>query len=267
MTTSLITGTTRVYGIIADPIAHVQTPQQLNALMAARAVDGVLVPIHLGPGELARFVESLRAWRNFGGFVATVPHKKAIVALCDHVSDGAREVGAVNVVRRNADGTLSGDILDGTGFVEGLRRAGIEPRGQAVFLAGAGGAGNAIAFALARAGISRLTLHNRTTAPAADLRDRLAASYPVLPVELGDADPSGHDIVVNATSLGLYVGDPLPLDVGKLRSAMVVAEIIMAPEVTELLASARAAGCRVQAGLPMLASQIELMARFMGMIR
>lgn len=266
MTAPHVTGTTRVYGIVADPVAHVQTPRQLNALMAGRGVDGVLVPMHVPPEALGPFVDRLRSWRNFGGFVATVPHKRAMVALCDSVSDQAREVGAVNVVRRDADGSLSGEILDGAGFVDGLRGAGIDPRGQAVFLAGAGGAAGAIAFALAEAGIARLTIHNRTRAAVDALSSRLVARYPRLPVAFGGPDPSDHDIVVNATSLGLHSGDPLPLAADRLHPSMVVAEIIMDPAETGLLSRARATGCRVHTGLPMLTSQIELMARFMGMI-
>ncbi|MCB5177411.1 shikimate dehydrogenase family protein [Microvirga lenta] len=257
-----ITGHTRVWAILADPIHHVKTPQALNALMRKRGVDGVLIPIHVGADDLSGLVSGLRTMRNLGGLIVTVPHKTAMVALCDEVSPAARAIGAVNTVRREADGRLVGEMLDGAGFVAGLRQAGIEPKGRSAYLAGAGGAANAIAFALAEAGVSRLTVANRTRSKCEDLAQRLAEAYPGFAVEIGSPDPSGHEIVVNATSLGLRENDPLPLDADRLTPDQIVAEIIMQPETTALLAAAKERGCRTHPGGPMLACQLELMADF-----
>lgn len=259
-----ITGTTRICAILADPIHHVKTPQGINRLIQARGVDGVMVPIHVTAGNLAAVVAGLRGMNNLDGFVVTVPHKTAMLALCDEVTPAAAQIGAVNVVRRRADGRLIGDILDGEGFVAGLRREGIEPAGCSVYLAGAGGAANAIAFALAKAGVGRLAIANRTRAKAADLVDRVAEAYPNLPLAVGTDDPSGHDLVVNGTSLGLRPGDALPCDASRLEPSQIVAEIIMQPAETPLLLAAKRTGCRIHYGAPMLACQIELMAAFMG---
>ena len=260
-----ITGHTRLFGILADPIHHVKTPQALNGLMRRRSIDGVLVPIHIASDGLPAAVAGLRQVKNLGGLVVTVPHKTAIVALCDAVEPHAKLVGAVNCIRREAGGRLVGTILDGAGFVAGLRQGGIEPRGKSVYLAGAGGAANAIAFSLAEAGISRLTIGNRTKAKSDDLAARLSRAYPGLPVVTGPTPVSGHDLVVNATSLGLKAGDPLPLDVSQLQASQIVAEIIMDPETTALLATAKEKGCRVHYGRPMLDAQLDLMAAFMEM--
>ncbi len=260
-----ITGHTRIFGILADPIHHVKTPQGLNALMQRIGYDGVLVPLHASADDLASVVAGLRLLRNLGGFIVTVPHKTAVVDLCDVVSESARLIGAVNTVRRAADGRLLGEMLDGHGFVAGLRRNGIQHAGRSAYLAGAGGAANAIAFALAQAGVSRLTIANRTRAKAEDLASRLAGAFPTLHVDIGSPDPSGHDLVVNATSLGLKEGDPLPLDASRLTADQTVAEIIMEPATTALLAAAQARGCRTQPGQPMLDCQLELMAKFVGM--
>ncbi|WP_230532379.1 shikimate dehydrogenase family protein [Microvirga roseola] len=260
-----VTGRTKVWAILADPIHHVKTPQALNAHMRERGVDGVLIPAHVGADDLAGLVSGLKAMRNLGGFIVTVPHKTAMVDLCDEVSEPARAIGAVNTVRRNADGRLVGEMLDGAGFVAGLRQGGIEPNGKSVYLAGAGGAANAIAFALAEAGVSSLIIANRTRSKGEDLKQRLEQRYPSVPVEIGTPDPSGHDIVVNATSLGLREGDPLPLDASRLSPNQVVAEIIMQPETTALLAAAKERGCRTHPGRPMLSCQLDLMADFMGM--
>lgn len=261
----LITGSTRLFAILADPIAQVKTPQGLNAVMKRRGIDGVMVPMQVPPAGLKLTLQALRGLPNFGGFIATVPHKKAVLLLVDEATERAKAIGAANAIRRESDGRLVGDMLDGEGFVGGLRRAGIDPAGQATFLAGAGGAGNAIAFALADAGVSRLTIYNRTRATAEDLARRLAALFPRLPVEIGSANPSGHSLVINATSLGMAPGDALPFDANNLSADMTVAEVIMKPEITPVLERAAAVGCRVHKGAPMLAAQLELMADFLGM--
>jgi shikimate dehydrogenase len=258
-----IDGTTRFFGIIADPIAQVKTPQAINRLAADHGVGAVMIPLHVAADGLPAAFAGLRTMKNFGGMIVTVPHKTAALALCDAVSSRARQVGAINAVRREPDGRLVGNMFDGLGFVAGLERAGVSVRGRRVYLAGAGGAANAIAFALADSGVAELTIANRTAAKAEDLLHRLRQCYPKLPVRLGSADPSGEDLVVNATSLGLK-DDPFPLDVRGLTPGMTVAEIIMQPELTSLLAAARARGCRIHFGRPMLDCQIELMASFMG---
>lgn len=259
-----ISGRTRVWGILADPIHHVKTPQALNAMMRERGVDGVMVPMHVSPADLAALVDGLRRMRSLHGLIVTVPHKTAMFDLCDETTPAARQSGAVNAVRI-VDGRLSGTMLDGTGFVGGLRAEGIDPKGMHAYLAGAGGAANAIAFALAEAGVARLTLANRTRAKAEALRDRVAEAYPGLRVEAGGSDPAGHDLLVNATSLGLAEGDPLPFSVEGIGSGQTVAEVIMQPEVTPLLAEAARRGCRTHPGRPMLTSQLTLMAEYLGM--
>ncbi|MDZ3992750.1 shikimate dehydrogenase [Pseudomonas sp. Teo4] len=258
-----ISGHTRLFAIVAEPIQHVKTPEEINALMAARGDDRVMVPLHVSPDQLADAVQGLRAMRNLDGFVVTVPHKGAIVHLCDSLSAAAQQVGAVNVVRRQADGRLHGDMLDGVGFVAGLRRAAIEPAGMTVYLAGAGGAAQAIAFALAEAGVARLTIANRTRDKAEHLVSRLAGLFPAVTFEVGSPDPSGHALVVNATSMGLREGDDYPCDVARLSREQIVAEIIMQPEHTPLLKAAAERGCRVHQGRPMLQCQVELMAAAM----
>lgn len=260
-----ITGRTVLCAVLADPILHVKTPDAINNLLRDRGIDGVMVPMHVGPGELASVVAGLKGMRNFAGFIATVPHKSAMTALCDDVSERARAVGAVNVVRRTADGKLVGDMFDGLGFTEGLRQAGIELAGRSVYLAGAGDAASAIAFALVAAGVSRLTIANRTRARSEALVERLSKQESGVPIAIGTSDSAGHDIVVNGTSLGLHAGDPLPLDVSRLDARQTVAEIIMNPERTPLLAAAQARGCRVQPGWPMLACQLGMMADFMAL--
>lgn len=262
----IVTGRTGIFGIIADPIYHVKTPQAFNRLLEERGVDAIMVPLNVAPAGLNDAVRGIRALKNLGGFIVTVPHKTGMVAHCDELIGDAALVGAVNAVRREPDGRLVGAILDGTGFVEGLRGQGIEPRGMDAYVAGAGGAGAAIAFALAAAGISKLTIANRTNQRARELGDRIAAAYPELVVSTRASDVAGRDLLVNATTLGMREGDPLPLDADLLNSRQIVAEAIMEPATTPLLRAAQAKGCRIHAGRHMLEAQIEMMARHLGAV-
>jgi len=258
-----VTGHTRMFAILADPIGHIRTPQAINRWCREQGVDAVMMPVQVAPANLALMLDAFRAMKNLDGFVVTVPHKVAIVDLLDEVAPHARAIGAVNCVRREADGRLIGTMLDGLGFVEGLRRHGIDPSGMSVYLAGAGGAANAVAFALAEAGITRLAIANRTRDKVVDLAHRLAAHCPALAVEPAPVSPGGFDLVVNATSLGLRSDDPLPLDISELAPAQIVADVIMNPDETALLLAARARGCRIHKGHPMLLAQVDLMARHM----
>lgn len=262
LTAAGITGRTRVYGILADPIYHVKAPEVMGALFARHGVDGVLVPLHVTAHGLAAVVDGLRHLRNFGGFIATVPHKTATTGLCDALTREAEQIGAVNCVRREADGRMVGTMLDGIGFVEALRASGLEPSGRSAALAGAGGAASAIAFALAAAGVARLTILNRTADRAEALAARLRAAYPALAIA-AEGTQAEHDLLVNGTSLGMRPQDAAPFDLTALHAGQFVAEAIMDPETTPLLAAALAAGCRIQKGLPMLECQIALMARHM----
>ena len=260
----MITGKTKIYAIIADPISHVRTPEVFNEFFEQNSSDAVLIPVHVAPDGLEAVLAAFRSMKNLGGFVTTVPHKTAVAALCDDLCDAGRAIGSVNAVRREADGRLIGNMFDGTGFVAGLRKQGHDPAGLRVLLVGAGGAAAAIAFALVEAGVASLTITNRTRSKAEKIADRTAKFFPDHLISVGDADPTGFDLVINTTSLGMKADDPLPIDAALLTPSMTVAEIIMKPETTPLLAAAKARGCTIHYGRHMLDEQIRLIADFIG---
>ena len=164
-----------MYLHLAHPSAHARTPQVMNAEFARRGVDAVAVSADVAPGDLGGFVRGLRGWRNLAGLSVTMPHKEALASHVDELAGPATLIGAVNVVRREPDGRLVAANTDGSGFVIGLREAGHDLSGRRVLLAGAGGAGRAVAFAVAEAGVTHLTIANRTTTRAERLaRERLA---------------------------------------------------------------------------------------------
>lgn len=259
-----ITGKTRVFGCIADPIDHVRAPMVFNPLFESRGIDAVMVPVHVAPDRLEAAIAGLKAQRNFGGMAVTVPHKLRLMELCDEVGRQGSLVGAVNAVRFDAERRMVGDNFDGAGFVAGMRAEGHEVTGRAVLQLGAGGAGRAIAFALADAGVSRLVIHNRTRAKAEELAAAVSAAYPAIPVTVGDAEPDGCEIVINTTSSGLHDSDPLPIDEAHLTADLLISEIIMIPERTKLLERALEKGCKVHYGRHMLDHQITLIGEFLG---
>lgn len=263
-TTLDISGKTRVFGCIADPIGHVRAPSVFNPLFEKHGVDAVMVPLHIRPEDLASAVAGLRAMPNFGGMAITLPHKETIVAHCDGIGRMGRLVGAVNFAAFDADRRLVADNADGIGFLDGMRAAGHEATDTEMLMVGAGGAARAIGFALADAGAARLVVANRTRARAEGLAAELAAAFPGRAIEAGEPDPRGFDTVVNATSLGLAPDDALPVDPDLLAPGQLVAEVIMNPAVTPLLEAAAARGCRVHGGRPMFDCQVTAIARLFG---
>jgi shikimate dehydrogenase len=229
-----------------------------------RRLDLLMVAMHVKAEDLPAAMSGLRAWRNFRGAIVTMPHKSTVVPLLDEVTLAVTEAGACNVVRRTADGRLVGTLLDGEGFVAGLTAKGHAVTGKRVLLSGAGGAGRAIAFALARHGARRITIANRTTATAEKLAEAVHGAYPNCDccVTTGD-DTAVYDLAINATSLGMKPGDALPLSISVLNPGVLVADIVVSSDRTALIEAAESRGCEVHLGRHMLASQIERMIDFM----
>ncbi|HTO58266.1 MAG TPA: shikimate dehydrogenase, partial [Pseudomonadales bacterium] len=227
-----ITGATRVLGLIADPVVQARSPAMANARLLEQRSFGafVLVPMHVPAAGLADFVAALRHQRNFSGAIVSMPHKIAIATLIDELTPEARLVGAVNVIRRNPAGRITGTVLDGEGFVGGLLGAGHRVRDAVCLLAGAGGAASAVAFALAKHGCAALHLANRTPAKADVLAARIHSAFPHVAVTVGGTAPARIDISINGTSLGMQPGDALPLSTDVIDRSALVAECVIAPE-------------------------------------
>lgn len=256
MKPTTITGKTKLFCIIADPIEHVRTPQFFNDYLRAIGEDAVLVPTHVRPAALGTLIEGLRKIVNLQAIIVTVPHKITSLAYCDELDETARLVGAVNVIKRDRRGRLIGGNFDGSGFADALESATGPVEGRAIYLAGAGGVARAIAFNLAMRGIARLAVYNRSTDKSAALRDEILANFPDIAVELADRSPSDVDIAINATSLGLHAGDAMPFTLDHLSRSATVAEVIMQPAVTPLLRLAKERGHPVVGGEAMLTHQL-----------
>ncbi len=254
-------GETRLIPILGDPIAQVKSPALLSQSLAGRGVNAIVPPLHVHPADFAAVVEGLKRIGNVDGLVITVPHKFAAAGICDRLSDRAAFIGAANILRREADGAWLGDHCDGQGYVAGIRAQGGQIEGRTVLLIGAGGAGSAIAYEFLDQGAASLAVHDADQTRRDDLIARLTARFPGR-VGLGSARPDGFDIIANATPMGMSPTDPLPADPAGLHPAQFVADCVTRPEVTPLIAQARAAGCGTMTGLGMFNGVAERMVAF-----
>jgi shikimate dehydrogenase len=146
-----------------------------------------------------------------------------------------------------------------------MRWEGHDPQGQRVFLIGAGGAGSAIAFAVAEAGALALTIRDVDEERGRILANAVGASVPSCETRFGNADPTAHDIIINATPLGMRAGDALPVDPMLIPVGSTVVDVITQPDPTPLCQAALARGCRVQSGRAMHEGQAVYAATFLGL--
>jgi shikimate dehydrogenase len=258
----MISGHTKVFCIVADPVTHVKTPQMFNAHLEKLGIDAVLVPLHVDANELGNVVRGLRKVANLSGIVVTVPHKISILEHCDDFDITARIAGAANILRRDRDGRLTGANFDGIGFVRSLESAMGPVDGKVAYLAGAGGVARAIAFSLAEAGVRGLSVYNRTAAKASELLSAVRERYPSITTGLATDSPEGCDVAVNGTSVGLKSNGGLPFSIEHLSPSAVVAEVVMEPAMTELLVAAQKRGLQVVTGDGMLVHQLQSWIQF-----
>ncbi|MET9914949.1 shikimate dehydrogenase [Streptomyces sp. NPDC006476] len=257
-----ITGRTRLFCVLGDPIVQAQAPALLNPLLDRLGVDAVLVPVHAPADRLDAIVAGLKPIANLDGMLVTIPHKLPMCAHADELSDTAALLGSTNALRREPDGHWYADNFDGAGFVDGLAAEGHQWTGRVVALAGAGGAGLAMAAALMAAGAGRIDVADPDTQRLTAFLTRLEPRWPGR--VLAACGPPAPDtaIAVNATPLGLRPADPLPFEPARLPSATLVADIIMRPAETRLLRAATALGLPTHPGIHMLRHQLPLYQEF-----
>jgi len=244
--------------LFGKPVAENPTQAMIEAAFRHHGLDWRYVQFEIDPENLADAVRGMRAMGFRGGNVTT-PHKVAIVKHLDRIAESAALMGAVNcIVRRGTE--LVGENTDGKGFVQSLRGV-TDPRGKKVVLLGAGGAARAIGVELALAGARSITVVNRSRDRGRDLAQLLTSKAGATAEAVrweGDYQVGADvEVVVNATSLGLYpdLQARVPLEVESLDPRMVVADVIPNPPETRLVRAARDRGCKVLDGLGMLVNQ------------
>jgi shikimate dehydrogenase len=251
-----------LFPIIGDPIIFVKSPQRLSSGFEARGHNGICVPMQVPEADLEGVMHGLSLIPNIDGLLITMPHKFTAFTYCATSSERAKLLGVVSVIRRNPDGSWHGDMLDGFAFVKAQKDEGAQPDGARVLLVGAGGAGSAIAVALLEAGVRELIIHDTDESRVVQVIE-LLSDLGRGRVTAGPPDPTGCDMVCNATPMGMAVGDPLPVATNLLNPSMFVGDVIAGHGVTPLLQAARAAGCKTADGVKMVEAVQEMMLDFM----
>lgn len=249
--------------IIGDPIGHSISPAIYNAAFHAMGIDAIY-EAWLTPREAVRgAIEKLGA-DDMLGMNVTVPHKEAVLDLLDEVEAGARAIGAVNCIRKEA-GRLIGHNTDKVGFVESLRNAGFEPPGKRALVVGVGGSARAVSVGLIEAGATGLVLAGRRPEAVAALAAHLRTFRPGLEVEEVNMQGAAFreavaraDLIVNCTPIGMYgsgseAASPVPAEL--LRPGLWVCDLVYNPPQTQLLRDAETAGANSVGGLEMLVLQ------------
>jgi shikimate dehydrogenase len=260
----MLNGKTALIAHIGYPTGSFKAPMIYNPWFEKRGIDAMVVPMGVKAEDYPASLKQIFRFTNLRGALVTMPHKVATMSLADETSITARIAGAANALLKREDGALLADQFDGVGFTRGAARKGFKTRGSRILIVGAGGVGSPIAASLAADGAASISLYNRSVEKAEGLASRLKQYYPEMEVRIASNDPAGYDMVVNATSLGMKDGDPLPFDPERLSPSTFVGEVVMKKEITPILEAAIARGCPYQIGTDMLFEMIPAYLEFFG---
>jgi shikimate dehydrogenase len=257
-------GSTKIIAHVGYPTSSFKAPLIYNPYFTSIGLNAAVVPMGVARKDGASALPAIFRMTNVIGALVTMPHKISVVPMLDAVSPTVRIAGSCNAVRRREDGALEGDMFDGEGFVLGLLRKGQGIAGKRALVIGAGGVGSAIAASLAMRKPAAIALYDVMPMAMDSLAARIAEHHPEVEVLTRSNDPSGFDIVVNATPLGMKGADPLPLDVKRLERGTFVGEVVMKKKMTPLLEAAAKRGCAIQVGTDMLFEMIPAYLDFFG---
>ncbi len=255
---------TRIYGVVADPVAHSLSPTVHNAACAAAGIDAVYVPFRVPADQLEEFLTHADRW-PLAGLSVTIPHKEAVLARCQGQDDLVTGIGAANTLTFTPEGMTAANT-DATAAVESLQALLAENEqatgddGLAVKTAlvlGAGGAARAVAFGLKQRGVE-VTIAARTLERGRKVADDVGCKM----VEWASRHRMPHDCIVNATPIGMHPDvNATPFDKEHFRPYMVVFDTVYNPENTLFIKEARSLGCRVVTGVEMFVRQAAIQFR------
>ena len=255
----MISSHPQTLAIIGDPIEHSLTPRIQNAAWRALGEDSqfVNVAFRVAPFNLATAVFGARAL-GFLGLMVTIPHKEAVISLCDELHPSAQLLGAANLLEFRKDGAIVGHSSDGWAMLESLREENVAVTGRKIAILGGGGAARSLALTLAGAGAREIVILNRTLERAQTIAAEVEKHG--VKVRAGSLERAqiAHiceesDLLINTTSVGMTPGaDATPISQNLLGPHCAVYDIVYNPLETRLLREARAAGARGVDGLGML---------------
>jgi shikimate dehydrogenase len=240
--------------VIGWPAAHSRSPIIHNYWLKLHGIAGEYRAEAVPPDAFAAFLESLPA-RGYVGANVTIPHKERALTL-SQPDERAQAVGAANTLWRDG-ATLRSTNTDVEGFLANLDACapGWDRGLDEVVVLGAGGSARAVLFGLRERGAKRVHVVNRTHARADELRARFGAFVAAATWDEADGLAGSAALIVNTTSLGMAGQPPLNIDVSRIATGAVVADLVYVPLRTPLLAAAQARGLRTADGLGMLLHQ------------
>ncbi len=251
-----VSGETRIFAIVGHPIEQVRSPEMVTAEMIRRGRKAILIPLDILPEDFETSLAALKRVQNLDGLVFTIPFKQRACALASGLGAQAQTIGAVNALARGRDGRWFGDIFDGLGCVEAFARRGASFKDQRVMLIGAGGAGRAIAVAIAHQAPRALRIFDIERARAMQLIEDALKIDASIDAAYGEPSVEGIDILLNASPVGMLGDARMPIDIATLPSELTVFDAIVKPEQTKLLTLAQQCGCRTIFGRKMMHGQI-----------
>lgn len=259
-----IDGNTKLLAIIGDPIAQVRSPEIYNPRIVKAGVNAILLPMQIPTEAFDDAAKGIMAIKNLLGFVVTYPHKERVLPYADKVGRVGQAVGAINAMRREADGSWTGDMFDGAGLLGALASLGQTAAGRRILLLGAGGAGSAIAVALAAAGAAEIGVFDLDVNRGSDLSERVQKHFPGCRAHASGPGIADFDLLINATPVGMAPAFALAPFRGELHAGLTVIDIVPKPETTALLALAREKGCPAANGAAMISGQADAVLAFFG---
>jgi len=257
-----LNGRTRLYPLLGDPIIYARSPDWLSQRMDERGMNMISLPLEVPEGKLGQVIKGLTAINNVDGFSLTMPHKQTGFSYCATHSETSELLGVVSAARRNADGSWHGHTTDGDAFVKAQIDHGAVIQGARVLILGVGGAGSAIAISMLDQGAKEVVIYDQDTTRMNALATLLEPKAQGR-LQTGASDPTGFDLVCNATSMGMNETDPLPLDPRLLSDTMFVGDVVAGHGETAFIRAARMAGCKTADGDAMVVAVLDVMCDFL----
>lgn len=272
MTQIPITGHTHLVTLLGCPVDHSGSPAIQNYTFEKNGIDSKYLALEATTETIGDIIKAMRALKGWDGANCTMPVKQAVIPHLDRLDIAAELIGAVNTIKREGD-EIVGYCTDGAGFINNLRKHGVEPKGKVFALVGPGGAGSAIFIQAALEGAAKVNVLARKGGGS---WKKVEAQLPELiektgcKIELHDmTDPEDFaatiaesDIVANATNVGMgedCTDNPVPAEL--LHAGQAVADAIYLPRKTQMLKDAEAKGCTIVPGLGMLVEQGAVAAK------
>ncbi|HTY23950.1 MAG TPA: shikimate dehydrogenase [Desulfomonilaceae bacterium] len=258
----MVKGTTKLLGIIGDPISHSLSPAMHNIAFEATGMDCIYVPLPVRPKHLGEAVRGLCSL-GFMGVNVTVPHKEKVLPFLDRVSDEAARIGSVNTIKIH-DGRVLGDNTDWQGFLNHLAEIPFDPEGSEALILGSGGSARSVAYALLSKG-ARVTLCGRSIETTAKVAEHFRKFFPAtnpgaMTYDQLSLQRINADMVINTTPLGMppqFSSSPWP-EKAMFPKCGLVYDLVYNPPITPFIEQALKNGVRAVNGLGMLVHQAAL---------